>query len=131
MKRKHPITIAMVCPGDPFAMLEGLQDPQHVPSQPASQSAGGIDLDALYGAAPAAPPSPTAAVQNDDPFGLGGLSAPTGTSSNNFGGGLSSWPAGKTCPPQLTLHLSTGQACKSFKHVFISCTLQTPWQPLP
>lgn len=81
--------------GDPFAMLEGLQNPQEVPRQPtaAKNRAGGIDLEALYGEAPSAAVTPPVHA-SDDPFGLGGLSAPSNTNTVPYSGGLSSWSAG-------------------------------------
>lgn len=85
--------------GDPFAMLEGLQDPQAVSNQDAPSAV--FSLDALYGTSTANPPAPTpapkATPQNEDPFGLGGLTAPTPSTSNSgFGVGDSSWPIGET-----------------------------------
>jgi len=58
--------------GDPFAMLEGLEHPSQVPTNPAGGGPSpGLDIASLYGDSypPAAPAS--------DPFGLGGLDGPS------------------------------------------------------
>ena len=74
-------------------MLEGLQDPQTAPKQPASS--GGINLDALYGATPQPPAALQAHQQSDDPFGLGGLSVPnSAVPSHSYGSQPPSWPQG-------------------------------------
>ncbi len=78
-------------------MLEGLQDPQSMPSQSAPSqpaNAGRPNLDDLYGAAlhVAGPP---AQQQSDDPFGLGGLSVPApAVPSHSYGSQPPPWSQG-------------------------------------
>lgn len=77
--------------GDPFAMLEGLDHPAPGLSQAPNRPA--IDLDALYG--PSHNPiqaAPQISSQNEDPFGLGALNAPSITQS--YSSAAPAWPAG-------------------------------------
>ena len=95
-------------------MLEGLQDPREVSSQPqlSARSAGAFDLDALYGSTPAAT---QAAPQSNDPFGLGSLSLPTSTATASFGGELPSWPAGEALHLLLLLAETAFRVLESLK----------------
>jgi hypothetical protein len=69
---------------DPFAMLEGLQHPSQIPSNPPRGGPSpAFDITSLYNdptPAPQAAPAPS-----NDPFGLGGSEAPSSTSAYDFG----------------------------------------------